>query len=106
MEDRNLLIPLSIRPAEVLPAIAFDIICNSWKGQDLLTDICSPSRHTLLLGFCLPSQMLQSFQVGMRISQQDPSSRRICAKWLRVQPPDGQAVRFNVEEVENKSNEW
>lgn len=48
----------------------------------------------------------QFLQVGLKLSQKDPSRRRICAKWLRIQPPDGQAVRFNAEEVERKNNDW
>jgi hypothetical protein len=45
-------------------------------------------------------------QVGLRLKQAEIYSRKLSAKWIRIQPPDGQPVRFNVEEENRKNGEW
>lgn len=42
----------------------------------------------------------------MRLKQPEIYSRKLSAKWIRIQPPDGQPVRFNVEEEYRKNGEW
>jgi hypothetical protein len=44
--------------------------------------------------------------VGLRLKQAEIYSRKLSAKWIRIQPPDGQAVRFKLEEENRKNGEW
>lgn len=77
----------------------------AWAADCTTSKICILLKKTEL---CYAEDMHRcaDVQVGLRLRQKDSSSRRICAKWLRIQPPDGQAVRFNVEEDSRKSSDW
>lgn len=44
--------------------------------------------------------------MGLRFKAMGGDVRRLTARWLRIQPPDGQPVRYNVEEESSKESEW
>lgn len=86
----------------LLPLSLSSLLCQLISSQQMLA--CSMPAAVVIAVQIFEKWL--SVQMGLKLRHPGTGQARWHAKWVRIQLPDGQPVRFNVEESSNKPQEW